>query len=247
MKIILIILVFYSLLFSKSIKVYTEEFPPYNYETSDGEVTGVSTEIVKAIFEDAEILYGIFIYPWARAIYEVENNEYTALYSTSRRPDREAKFLWVGELLIPKYSIFALSNRDDIKGKKIEDFKQYRIGTTKGDARESYLISKGFKIGENIDQVTGAVANIQNYKKLKMGRIDLWPMPDAVSSYIMEYCGDKSTTLKKVFTIEELSQNGYYLALNKNTPKEIVDKLQNSLIKLKRNGTINRIYKKWGV
>lgn len=227
--------------------VITEEFPPYNF-TKGGKVTGVSTEIVEAVFKGAGIPYEIRVYPWARAIKEVQIIKNTALYSTGRRPDRETLFKWVGELIFPKYSVFALKSRSDITAKSLEDLKKYKIGTTKGDARENYLLTKGFEIGVNIEPVTGIEANVQNFKKLEINRIDLWPMPDAVADFIVTGLGkNPDLILKSVIPLDEVSKTGYFLALNKETPDEVVKKLQTSLDKLKADGTVKKILSKWKI
>ena len=46
----------------------TEEYPPYNMSGPNGTVTGISTDIVRAVLDAAGYDYEISVYPWARAI-----------------------------------------------------------------------------------------------------------------------------------------------------------------------------------
>ncbi len=58
---------------AQSIQIVTEEFPPHNY-TQLGRVTGMSTEVVLAVFAEMNVPAEIKIYPWARA-YEMAQNK----------------------------------------------------------------------------------------------------------------------------------------------------------------------------
>jgi len=232
---------------AEKITICTEELPPFNF-TKNGKITGVCTEIVEAVFKEAGIPYEIAIYPWARAIKLAQEEKNTALYSTGRRPDREELFKWVGDLIVPKYSVFALKSRADISVKTFDDLKKYKIGTTKGDARENFFIGKGFVVGKELDQNTGIEANEQNFKKMEISRIDLWPVPEALAYYTVTELGkNPDDVLKLVLPLDELSKNGYYLALNKSTPDDVVKKLQTALDKLKAAGTIKSICVKWHI
>ena len=201
--ILLILLLTFTLsfIYAQELTILTEEFPPFNFVNENGEVDGLSTEIVKAMMKETGIDYEIKVFPWKRSYTLTQQNPNTILYSTSRRPSREDLFKWVGILSPSKYSVFALKSRDNIKVNSLEDMKKYKIGTSQGDARETYLKEKGLE--HSFESVAGENANTLNFKKLMGKRIDLWPMPDAVAYYLVknEFNKDPKKVLKRVFVL----------------------------------------------
>lgn len=244
-KIIICSLIFISTAFAEVITVYTEEFPPYNYFENE-KMTGISTEIVEALFKDSGLEMKIEILPWNRAYSNVLHTKNSFIYSISRLEKREELFGWIGKLLDSSYYIYCLKERDDIVISDFKDMKSYMIGTTKNDARETYLLGKGFQL-KDFQRITGDDSNLKNYLKLKLGRIELWPMPEAVANYVVQKHGDNpGKVLKKVFRLNELSK-GYYLAANKNTDKELLLLLEKNLEHLKSSEKYKKILKMWGM
>ncbi|MCP3943040.1 MAG: transporter substrate-binding domain-containing protein [Desulfobacteraceae bacterium] len=177
----------------EKITIFTEEFPPFQF-MENGKIVGASVDIVKAIMKKANVPYEIKTYPWARTYNNVQKEPNSLIFSISRRPAREGLFKWLGIIVPSRYSVFTLKGRSEVKVTALEEMKNYKIGTTIEDARESYLVSQGFKLSD-FDRSAGDNANIVSYKKLKVKRIDLWPMPDAVAFYISKSQGDDPTTV----------------------------------------------------
>lgn len=234
---ILFILFFQARGYCQNIKIVTEEYPPYNY-TENGKISGLSTDIVKAVLREIGIDAGINTYPWKRA-YEMALNEPDVLiYSIGRNSQRENLFKWVGVIAPYKVYFFALKERSDIKIDHLDDAKKYKIGTTIDDAREQYLLSKGFDKGVQIEEVG---TNDLNVKKLFWKRIDLVPMPELVGYDLTKRSGFDPSQLRKVFEIKDISSEGLYMAFSKGTSDELVDKFRQALDKIKGNGTFGRI------
>jgi polar amino acid transport system substrate-binding protein len=233
-------------LFAQKLTIYTEEFPPYNF-TEDNEIVGVSTEVVETVMKEAGLDYEIVSYPWARTYKYAKERSNALIFTISRRAKREAYFKWIGIIVPSKHSVFALKSRTDIKIEKIDDMKKYKIGTTIGDARETYLLTNGFEISE-LQRVGGDDANRRNYQKLKLGRIDIWPMSEANAHYTLRQVGDDpDIEIRKVFLLEEMSKGGYYIASGLQTSDEIVKKIRLALQKFKKTREYRRILEKWGL
>lgn len=242
-KVVLLLCIVLTLSCAKeNLVVLTEEFPPFNF-TKNGEVTGLSTEVIKAILAETGIAYEIQVNPWKESYDQALSTKNCMLFSTSRTESREDLFKWVGTISPANYSVFALADCE-IEITSVEDLKNYKIGITQGDAREAYFQSKGFVIGE---QLIVAENNAANLAKLKTKEIDFWPMPDAVANYAVNEAGAKPEEIKGIYVLEDLTKDGYFLAVNKSTPDSIVMKLQAALDKIKADGTYDKILKKWGV
>ena len=231
---------------AERLTLYSEEFPPFNY-THEGKFTGAATEIVEANMKIAEQDYAIKSYPWARSFHNTQVEKNAFIYSISRRQKRESLFKWVGVLAPANQSVFALKKRTDISIHSLDDMKAYTIGTTLEDSRESYLVSQGFDIS-TFERIGGNTPYHQLFLQLKRGRIDLWPMPNAVMKHIvLANNEDPSRIIKQVFKLEEISQEGYYLAASLTTSDEIIFKLRKALKEFKQSKAYADIIKKWGL
>src|SRR5690606_13549359 len=91
------------------IQVVTEVSPPHQ-TLEQGKVKGVSTELVQAILNEANIPAEIAIYPWARAYHIAVNQPDTLIYTMARTPEREHKFHWIGPVASYNFSFIALDN-----------------------------------------------------------------------------------------------------------------------------------------
>ena len=231
---------------AQQLTVYTEEFPPFNF-TQQGRITGVSTDIVQRVLSTAGFTVKIVSLPWESAYQSAQNEENALIYSISRRPNREGLFKWIGILTPTTSSVFGHATRSDIKINKLEDLKNYRIGVVKDDAREQYLLGKGFKL-EDLDRIGGKDPQDRNFKKLIDKRIDVWPMPDAVAYYVAKQHGhdNPAGVLKKLYFLDELS-GGYYLAASLHTSDKVVSRIAAALERFKQEKAYQRILNNWGL
>ena len=231
---------------SKKVSLYTEEFPPFNM-TENNELTGVSTEVVAKVMAKAGMAYKVESYPWARTYKLAQKGSTSLIYSISRRAKREDLFQWVGVIVPTVQSVFSLKSRTGIDIKELDDMKNYEVGTTLKDSRETFLLDNGFTEGD-LRRTSGDNSYVLNYKKLKKGRIDLWPMPDAVAYYLVKKVGDDpSTAIQKVFEFEEMSKGGYYIAASLYVPEKTIETIRKALEEFKRTPEYEMILKKWGL
>jgi len=76
----------------------------------------------------------------------------------------------------------------------------------------------------------------ENIKKLISGKIDLWATTDPVGRYLAKQDGVSGLTTVLRFNEAEL-----YLALNKDTPDEVIERLQKALDELRAEGFIEEM------
>jgi len=82
-----------------------------------------------------------------------------------------------------------------------------------------------------------------NVRKLEAGRIDLCEMLDYSFSWICKQEGLNYSDYDKAWLLDDTKK--YYIALNINTPMSIVNAMQKSLEKMKQNGVLEKIVKKY--
>ena len=226
---------------AETIRILTEEFPPYNY-TENGKITGFSTEVVQAVLKEVKI-EGIFkSMPWARAYETAQSADSVLIYSISRTPEREKLFKWVGVVAPTQHYLYSLPQRKLVI-EHLEQAKSFQIGTVNEDVGEQFLISQGFVKGKNLQS---SVKYELNYQKLKLGRVDLWIIPDLVATYLARKAGDDpAKTLARSYAVHELDGDGLYLAFGAHTPDALVQRLSQGLSAIKKDGTYDAIKKKW--
>ena len=100
---------------------------------------------------------------------------------------------------------------------------------------------------ESFQRTGGSDSALQNYRKLVLNRIDLWPMPNAVAAHILKSENvDIDSTLEVAYKLEEMS-GWYYLAANLETPDEIIIKIQNAMKKIKQSNFLTKVIKRWSL
>ena len=212
--------------------IATETSPPASM-LEGRTVVGSSTDKVREIMARTGIPYRIDLLPWKRAYTLAMRRGNACVYSTTRTPEREDLFRWIGPLDEGQWVLLALAERG-YQFASIEDARGLRIGTYHGDAREHYLRARGF-------QVDSAQNDLINPQKLLLNRIDLWAASLRRGSHVLEKNG-WSASIVPVLTFRTVQ---LYLACNKGMPKATAVRMQNALNAMERDGTSRRIERKY--
>jgi len=237
LKVLLLLIILSLLLHSEEITIVTEEFPPYNYQV-DGEIKGISSEIVLAVLKEINVTANILSYPWGRAYVLASTKKNYLIYSIARIPEREDLFHWVGSIAPYSTSFYKLKSRTDIKINSLKDAKQYKIGCSNADVITEYLQSLNFT---HLEVVT---KDVQNLYKLLSNRVDLIAYDDISFSYMIKKEGLDITKYERVYLLEELSDQ-LYMAFSKSTDIQLVEKFKKGLESIKRKGIFDKIQKKY--
>ena len=212
--------------------IATESSPPASM--LDGRsVIGSSTEKVREIMARSGLTYCIDLLPWKRAYTSALRRDNGCVYSTTRTPERENLFRWIGPLAEAEWVLLARADRG-YQFKTLDDARGLRIGTYNGDAREEYLRARGFS-------VDSANNDLINPHKLLLNRIDLWAASLRRGSYVLEQNG-WSSSIVPVLTFREVQ---VYLACNKRVPEATAIRMQGVLDTMERDGTSRRIERKY--
>ncbi|MBA1202788.1 transporter substrate-binding domain-containing protein [Pseudomonas capeferrum] len=224
------------------LRIVTEELPPYNM-TQDGKVTGMSTEVLQAVLKEAGVHASIQVMPWARAYELALNDSNVLIYSIARTPAREALFQWVGGVAPTNWYIYSLAERP-VKLDSLADAHGHQIATVNKDVGEQYLVSKGFRIGQELQSSNKYE---HNYRKLKVDHVKLWISNELNALYLTRQNGeDPSKVLIRSLPLPELSKGMILsMAFSRKTPTETVDKFRVALDAIRRNGVYDAIMRKW--
>lgn len=227
---------------AETIRVVTEELPPFNM-TLNGEITGLSTEVVRAVFDHLGLQADIQSLPWARAYDVALHGENVLIYSITRTPQRDPLFKWVGSIAPTHWYLFALSGRPLTLG-SLEDAHAYQIATVKEDVGEQYLIAHGFAVGRELQP---SYRYELDFEKLKQGHVDLWIANELNAHYLVRQGGDDpEVVLRRVLALPDLGgDDGLNMAFGPNTPDALVERFREGLSAIRANGTYEAILRRW--
>jgi ABC-type amino acid transport substrate-binding protein len=121
-----------------------------------------------------------------------------------------------------------------------QELLNYKIGTVIDDIAEKFLVD----LGVPLSKLDRASSSTQNLEKFKKGRFDLLPYSETGIYPVLKSIGINPQNYRVVFT---LSDKQTYFAFNKTVPDPVVLKFQQALDTLRKNGTLDRILKKYGI
>ncbi|BAP77800.1 amino acid ABC transporter substrate-binding protein [Pseudomonas sp. MT-1] len=217
----------------------TENFPPFNMAAdgknyaADRNISGINAEIVREMFKRAGIAYSLTLrFPWERIYNQALEHPDQGLFSTTYTPEREPLFKWVGPLASTGWVLLAPAG-SPMRLSSLDQAQQYRIGAYKNDAVSQHLENKGF-------EPINSLRDQENISKLLKGQIDLWATTDPVGPYLAKQEGVSGLT-----TVLRFNDAQLFLALNKQTPDEVVTRLQKALNEMKSDGAIDAIMRRY--
>ncbi|WP_186649301.1 substrate-binding periplasmic protein [Fluviispira vulneris] len=213
------------------IALVTEDYPPFNMEEG-GKIIGSSTDIITTALKKANIEFTLALMPWIKAYQMGLDEKNTAVYSTSRIPEREALFKWVGPIAQNSWVFFAKSG-SKIKISSLEDAKKHTVGGYTGDAKVLFLLKEGFVEGKNLLLASNET---QNAIKLQTDKIDLWASGSDLAPWISKK--ENAGKITPVFTFKKVEM---YAAFNKNTDDSIIKKLNDIIASMRKSGEIKKI------
>jgi polar amino acid transport system substrate-binding protein len=212
--------------------ITTEHSPPSSMRRG-GDIVGSATDKIRAIMERSAIAYTIDLLPWKRAYTLALQRTDACVYSTTRTPEREHLFKWVGPTEEGEWVLFARADHA-FTLRTLDDARTLRIGTYNGDARDEYLRRRGFLVDSAQDDAA-------NPRKLLMGRIDLWAVGVRAGKAPLLQKGWSD----RIVPVLSFHRIGVYLACNRAVPDALVARMNEALAAMKRDGSARRIERRY--
>jgi polar amino acid transport system substrate-binding protein len=223
---------------AQDLMILTTTWAPYSYE-ENGNITGLATEIVRAVLKKAEIGTDIRLYPWKRAIITAKEEKNILIYPLIRTPEREKDFVWAAPIFNAEICLFKLKKRKDIVLTSLGDAKKYTIGVLRGAAMHQHLGSHGF---EDRNPLVVLGSNRKIAELLFRERTDLAADNPLVLGYEAGQLGYSIHEAEKVL---QLFENEAYMAFGKGSSTAYVTRLKEAFEELRANGTLEVIHEKY--
>lgn len=224
----------------------TLEHPPHSFE-ADGKMTGASTEMLQRILTQMGYKPLFQILPWQRAQAMIEEGTAAGIYTYSQTPARLAAAYYSNPVSFTSDVLFKRKN-DPIAWKTFADLHPYRVG-----ASERYNYPKDFlEAAEQgvfmLEYVYGENANLQNLRKLKAKRIDLFICNPDVCGFIVK---TKAPELDDLDYAENLVAplRTFHVGFSKKWPnsKEIRNEFNKRFDEFLESGELRQIYDRYSI
>jgi polar amino acid transport system substrate-binding protein len=206
----------------------TEASTPYGMREGE-RVTGIAVDEVREIMSRAGIDYTIDLLPWKRAYTAALQRPDGCVFSTTRTPERERLFKWVGPTGEAQWLLMGRADRK-LRLRTLEDARGLRIGTYNGDARDQFLRARGFAVDPAPD-------DLANPRKLLLDRIDLWAASRGRGGRVLDENGWDG----RIVPVLVFKRIQVYIACNPQVPDALVARMNAALAAMKRDGAARRI------
>ena len=215
----------------------TNDWPPYNYQEQN-QIKGIATDILRAACQEAALRCNVQMMPWARAYNTALTHANTLVFTTARRPEREALFSWIGPIL-PR-STWVWARHDAVKRTQgSKTLADYRFGVVRGEASIPDLQAAGVPP----QQITADNSNAAVLKLLSRGWVDAMVDTEIGMAWSIKTELAPHIELTKLAKLSD--QGAYYFALNLQSEPLMTEKLQAAVDKLRRSGAIDEIVKRY--
>jgi polar amino acid transport system substrate-binding protein len=202
----------------------TEEYPPFSYRVN-GDVSGFSVEILDQVWAELGIPeQQITLLPWARAYFDLINQDNKVLFGVARTPAREGQFQWACPIIKTRYMLFT-NKPDEVKVASDQDLQNYRIGTIRFDVGEQLLLEK-------LDRKVNISSNVSlsaNLEMMEMGRIDLFVYDQRSAGIMIDKLGYRSEDFHAIY---HLKDSVTCFAFSRTMDKRLVEQFQGALDKV---------------
>jgi len=198
--------------------------------------------IAQKIVSESMALEGITVkyryVPWKRAFIEAQRVNSDGTFPWYVKEDRLLKFHYSKRSIISTKTVFFHLKTLNFQWDTFSDLNKYKVGGMLSFKTGQLLMKKGVKV-ELVPTI------LQNFKKMLKGRIDIAPSSKLVGLHILK--NTFKPEIAKLFTYSEkeifVESEKTYLLVSKKHPrgKELVDKLDRGILKLKASGRYQEI------
>lgn len=216
--------------YPESFDVVCDEWPPYQIVKDSKEISGFSTEVIRAIFKRINIpVNTLKVYPWKRALNYIQTGKSHALFSANFSQER-TEFAWYpDETVIDSLWVVWVKKDSGNWYTSLEDFKGKTVGVVNG-----YSYTKAFwDFVRKNKAFEGVTSDEMNFKKLQSGRFEYIVAELENGYHILNKLGIKDITP----VIEHpIKSAGLFIIFNKDkVSKEIVKKFSQHLKEFKKS------------
>ena len=220
--------------------VVAEDWAPFEFKAKDGTIQGIDVDIANNIFAKLGITPKYMVLPWDTAWKMAEEGRSDAIFSTSRKEVRKPVLyypkenMWTGEFVF-----FVNKKNKKASFTSYADAKGLSVAVVKGNSYSDEFMNAGLKLVE--------VKTLKKQlRRLASGKVDLAMMEKKVGLYTSKLLNMQSTI---DYYDHVFYSKGYPMPFAKKSTypgiKEISEKFEAELVKMKASGEYQTITDKW--
>lgn len=221
---------------AETLRVVTEDLPPYQVVINDELVGGSSFLLVQEMLLRANIMTPIELLPWARAYKIASSSPNVIIFSIARNKERETNFHWLFKLRALTYHFYSLAARPDLKALNLSALLRQTVVTVRHSYEANSLLKTGFVEGKNLILTS---TYKEAWQMLLMGRADYTYANELVQDTIFEPLNISPNLFSQSFDLSDTSD--LYIAASIGTSPSLLENLQHSLATMQQDGTVKKI------
>lgn len=211
------------------------DFPPFE-SLEDGKVVGIEVEIMELICKDLGVEMEIKQMDFDSVLPGVQAGKYNVgMSGISVTPDRQKNVKFTKPYCLAAQAIVVLEGSEiqakaDLAGKKVS----VQSGTT----AEDFCTTNGYT-------VSSFKANADAQTALIEGKVAAWVIDDLTAADMVKKYNESNPEKKLVILDEAMTTEPYAFAFHMES-SDLVDEINKSLDKLLADGTIEKLFEKYG-
>lgn len=239
MRVLLLLILLFSWgCYSKQLTIAIGEYPPFSGQQLEQQ--GIVPRIIRAAFATQDYTVKFEFMPWGRSFKAAKLGRYDAAAYWFCTPKRAQTF-HCSEPLYYEATYFYYHKRKPLQTwSTLEDLEDFIIGATQGYSytAEFWQLAKKQKL--NVDEVT---SDLQNFKKLIKGRIDLFPIAKIPATHLLKQHFSAEDIEQISFNNKPLLTKSSHLMFLKDNPnsKQLLALFNQGLESIKRSGQYDAI------
>lgn len=229
-----------STLFSADVKLYTEDFPPYQIN-ENGKLSGIAIDVVNELKKRVKDDVSIELSDWNTSYNKALNNKNHGVFSTGRTPERENLFKWIGPIGKTKYIFFTNAQNDFYIGNPNEaETKAKHILVSNNDVSYQVLTNLGIK---NL-KISQDKTNKENIQSIANDKSALWASDFYSGIYKIRKLGLENK-IKPMMYNRPFITTTMNIAFNKDSDEKIIENWTQALKEIVDDGTYAKIMQKY--
>lgn len=222
-----------------TITFMAEDLPPLHYLNKQGQPTGALVELTDKVCAILNHHCKIEIAPMARVFHKLEVEPNTVMISLLRTPERESRFIWLGESYYNKAVLMGLKGNASLQTKL--DPNTQVIGTVRGYYSERFLKRAGFN--EQTSLVLTKDVNAL-WHLLEKGRVDYVLTNTMMMEQELKSLNLSPDLFMPVLTLEDFP-NKLYFAANPTMAPNVASELTVAIKKATQSAQYQALLKRW--
>jgi signal transduction histidine kinase/ABC-type amino acid transport substrate-binding protein len=208
-------------------------YPPYEFVDEDGNYRGFNVDMMRGIAIELGIDIELIPMSWQEAMEALEKGEVDAVQGMTKSSIREKKFDFSEPLVTNSQAIFVLKDTNYISD--LKDLAGKKVSFQRGDV--------SYELGQDIENIKPYIMTNQEeaIDLLLQGEVDAFVGNRLTGIYYLQ----REENFDKVKIVGEPMHITEYCTSVQKGDKEVLDKINLGLDRIKKNGTYDKIYKKW--